>query len=245
MLATEASAHAFEVMFAFELAQQGNTSSWDALRAPIVFRNGKSLPSAYLQLTETFAESYTNALQEHKGHVDALNMAGAQTFTAFMTKEQGKLNLYNSTLLGRYIAGIALGTVLNGQITFGYPGEGSSRWDDAKTKLTGKLSDQINITTGISLLAPEARFGTSKNTAWAFERAELYRLQKYAGTESEKYKSAYARAEENRNPYLTLDMDEVQKQLPGAWFGRSKNPVSVMNKMAGITLPPRRKQPKP
>jgi hypothetical protein len=220
-LANEAAAHAMEVAYAFELAQAGDTRSWDGLSTPLKYADGHEDPSPYLGLQAVFAAGYKHAVMSGAGHADALKAGGGEAVTAFVTTEQAKMDIYNEIVLQVYIARI--GTDLKGP--------GTATWMDEKTTLAGKVTEKFSLTENFSLPAPEKRFGNNDRMRWAFEAADLYR-KKLGGAED--YAQLREKAAKGGNPYLDVDFKAALEKMPGAVMGASSvRTVAVLEQLSG------------
>ncbi|MEZ0223100.1 MAG: DUF6782 family putative metallopeptidase [Alphaproteobacteria bacterium] len=230
-LANEASAHALEVAYAFELAQAGDTRSWEGLQTPLNYPDGHSTSSPYLGLQSAFSGAYARAVTAGSSHAQALLIGAQETITAFVTTEQEKLDIYNEIVLQVYLSRVG------NQLT----GPGAETWTAEKTQLSGKLTENFSLTQGFALPEPAARFGKNAEMRWAFEAVEVYR-KKVSG-DAGAYNALREKAAAGGNPYLDIDMATALARMPGAAFAASPvRSVSVFNLLSGRAKP---KAPKP
>lgn len=231
-LVQEASAHALEVAYAFELAQAGDRRAWEGIAKPIHYiKSGRLDPSPYLGLMEAFSESYDAAIKAGGSHKDALEAAGARAVEYFMTEDKTKQLIYNEMLLTAYIARVAKGLY--------YEGPGEDTADIGVLRKAGKLSEDFNITKNLELPPMEAFFKDRPDMRHAFVAADIYRMQKHLGADDPRVAAAREAALADLNPYVFVDFEKAEKMMPGAFSGASagKPVMRVLNELAGIAVP--------
>lgn len=231
-LVQEAAAHALEVAYAFELAQAGDKRAWEGIARPIHYiKSGRLDPSPYLGMMTAFSGAYDAAVKSGSNHKDALETAGARAVDYFMKEDKTKQLIYNEMLLTAYIARIAKGLY--------YEGPGENTVDIGELRKAGKLSEDFNITKNLALPETKDFFAGRNDMRYAFEAADIYRMQRHLGKDHPRVVAARGTALAGLNPYVFVDFEKAETMMPGAFSGvsRDRDVMSVLNELAGITLP--------
>jgi hypothetical protein len=192
MLSIEAAARVGEYLLALDLERDSIKAPWRALVKEDSTRSRK------------FRQDYDAVMAGNTPYAQALAAIGENEFYA-QFKEQWWLNAYNDYLLRNYIEMLA-----NGELE----APSGKKYGLESARKTGYISADFNFTACLdSLPSPQFLFGNNRRMQQAFAYVELKRLASTLGEKDPAYLKMLADLQKDQNPYLGVDLKQVQEVL--------------------------------
>jgi hypothetical protein len=210
-MAYEAAAHAAQDLIGLEMRDAGLPGPWKwaAIGSPLS--------------TQAAEAAYAAAAQGGLDHAAALSAAGAASWQAqFRSREWA--DGYNNLILAKFADNLVHGHLAA-------PSE--ARYDLARARRTGWISPDLNFTAGIGALPAYAdRFAGNTQMRAAFDYLHLEHVAAAHGRQSKPYLAELQRLEEEKNPYLGVDLSVAVREMRMKEVTLS--PLEVMNCLAGV-----------
>jgi hypothetical protein len=213
-MAYEAAAHTTQYLLALELGDAG-------LKEPLQWEYASATPEP----AKTAAAAYAQAQQAGASHEAALAAAGSAAWQAQFGVRTWT-DAYNNLVLTKFID-----LIVHGHI--GAPSE-AHPYTLEQARRTGWISKDLNFTADLDHLPSyDARFGGNTRMRQAFDYVALEHIAYTRGRDSKPYIEELARLEEQKNPYLGVDIAVAGREMNMKTVTLS--PLEVMNCLAGVT----------
>lgn len=216
-MAIEAAARVTPRLHEFETYLAGNENNF------LNDRSDKGLDRA-------INRTYHDAIEQGQTHTRALEMAGAAAWDAVFDM-QWWLDSYNSSAIRKFVAYYQMNRLerLSGE---GYTVENA--------QMSGQFDENFNFTRDVnSLPSIDRRIGSNQDYRQIFQFLMVEQLKETSGSNSQDYKNALAQAQADNNPYLGVNLDDVNFNHAG------KNAVQQIQHLANggerLADTPRRK----
>ncbi|GEM_PF-5123569 len=156
--------------------------------------------ASYRTLYKLIESEYEEARSDGVSHQRALERAGHLGWESLFTNQYW-LDYYNTTVIKNFIINYQEGRLdepENGQYTV----------EDAR--LTGQLNDEFNFLRNLETLPEqENRFGTNRDIRQIFQVLKIRRIEQVYGRNNHMYRGQLYIAVSERNPYLGVDLNEI------------------------------------